>query len=121
MQIVTVSEQGTVVIPLDIRKHLGITPGCQLSFILEGSRLILEVKPQIKTTRPEDGYGFLVCKDLGERHLAEFDVAETITDQALDFITLQKQHLSNTEVFLRSVTGGLSEDFPDDISDDGIN
>ena len=33
MQIVTVSEQGTVVIPLDIRKHLGITPGCQLSFI----------------------------------------------------------------------------------------
>lgn len=36
MQTATVSEQGQVIIPLDIRKQLDITPGCQLSFIVEG-------------------------------------------------------------------------------------
>ena len=79
MQTVTVSEQGQVVIPIDIRKQLGITPGCQLSLILEGSGLRVEVKQRIKSTCPEDGYGLLVCKEPGERHLAEFDVAKTIT------------------------------------------
>jgi AbrB family looped-hinge helix DNA binding protein len=43
MQTVTVSEQGQVVIPIDIRKQLGITTGCQLSLILEGSGLRIEV------------------------------------------------------------------------------
>jgi AbrB family looped-hinge helix DNA binding protein len=76
MQTVTVSEQGQVIIPIDIRKQLGITPGCQLDMILEGSGLRIEVKQRIKSTRPEDGYGLLVCKQPGERHLAEFDVAQ---------------------------------------------
>jgi len=35
MQTFTVSEQGQAIIPLDIRKQLGITPGCQLSFLVE--------------------------------------------------------------------------------------
>ena len=78
MQTVTVSEQGQVIIPLDIRKQLGITPGCQLSFILEGSGLRVEVTQRIQPTRPEDGYGLLVCKEPGERHLAEFDVAQAM-------------------------------------------
>ena len=52
MQTVTVSEQGQVAIPIDIRKQLGITPGCQLSLILEGSDLRVEVKQRIKSTRP---------------------------------------------------------------------
>ncbi|MDO9103429.1 MAG: AbrB/MazE/SpoVT family DNA-binding domain-containing protein [Methylovulum sp.] len=80
MQTVTVSEQGQVVIPLDIRKQLGITPGCQLNFILEGSGLRLEVNRRLQATRPEDGYGLLVCKEPGERHLAEFDVVEAMRD-----------------------------------------
>lgn len=80
MQTVTVSEQGQVIIPLDIRKQLGITPGYQLNFILEGSGLRLEVNRRLQATRPEDGYGLLVCKELGERHLAEFDVVEAINN-----------------------------------------
>lgn len=80
MQTVTVSEQGQVIIPLDIRKQLGITPGCQLNVILEGSGLRLEVNRRIQATRPEDGYGLLVCKAPGERHLAEFDVVEAINN-----------------------------------------
>ncbi len=80
MQTATVSEQGQVIIPLDIRKQLGITPGCQLSFILEGAGLKIEVKHRIQLTRPEDGYGLLVCKQSGERHLDDFDVAKAMRD-----------------------------------------
>jgi AbrB family looped-hinge helix DNA binding protein len=44
MQTVTVSEQGQVFLPLDIRKQLGITPGSQLNLILENAGLRVEVK-----------------------------------------------------------------------------
>jgi len=37
MQTVTVSEQGKVVLPLDIRQQLGITAGSQLNLILENA------------------------------------------------------------------------------------
>ncbi len=80
MQTVTVSEQGQVVIPVDIRKQLGITAGSQLNLILENAGLRVEVKQSIQPTRPEDGYGLLVCKQPGERHLADFDVAQAMQD-----------------------------------------
>jgi|GEM_PF-996448 AbrB family looped-hinge helix DNA binding protein len=83
MQTVTISEQGQVVIPIDIRKQLGITPGCQLSLILEDSGLRIEVKQRIKSTHPEDSYGLLVCKEPGERHLAEFGLAEAMRNAKL--------------------------------------
>lgn len=44
MQTVTVSEQGQVFLPLDIRKQLGITAGSQLNLILENAGLRVEVK-----------------------------------------------------------------------------
>ena len=80
MQTVTVSEQGQVVIPIDIRKQLGITPGCQLSFVVENSVLKVEVKHRVQVTQPEDGYGLLVCKQSGERNLLKFDVAQAMRD-----------------------------------------
>ncbi|MDI1231744.1 MAG: AbrB/MazE/SpoVT family DNA-binding domain-containing protein [Methylobacter sp.] len=75
MQTVTVSEQGQVVIPIDIRKQLGITTGSQLNLILENSGLRVEVKQRIQPTRTEEGYGLLVCKEPGTRHLEKFDPA----------------------------------------------
>jgi antitoxin PrlF len=66
--------------PIDIRKQLGITPGCQFNFILEGSGLRVEIQRRIQPTRPEDGYGLLVCKEPGERQLPEFDVAAAMRD-----------------------------------------
>ena len=80
MQTVTVSEQGQVVIPSDIRKQLGITAGSQLSFILDNAGLRVEVSQRIHTPRPDDGYGLLTCKEPGERHLADFDVAQAMRD-----------------------------------------
>lgn len=75
MQTVTVSDKGQVVIPVEIRRRLGITPGCQLDFSLEGHVIRVEVKRQVAQTKAEDGFGMLVCKQPGQRRLADFDVA----------------------------------------------
>jgi AbrB family looped-hinge helix DNA binding protein len=83
MPTVTVSEKGQVVIPAEIRRQLGITPGCQLNFILEGNALRVEVKRRIQPSRAEDGYGLLICKKPGERRLSDFDVAQAMRE-ALD-------------------------------------
>ena len=79
MQIVTVSEQGQVIIPINIRKQLGITAGTQLILIFENAGLRVELQKRIQQTRAEDGYGLLICKEPGERHLADFDVANIVS------------------------------------------
>lgn len=75
MSTVTVSDKGQVVIPVEIRRQLGITPGCQLDFSLDGHVIHAEVKRQIVPTKADDGFGMLVCKRPGKRRLADFDVA----------------------------------------------
>lgn len=84
MPTVTVSEKGQVVIPAEIRRRLGIAPGCQLDFTLEGNTIRVEVKRNRQPSRPEDGYGMLVCKRPGQRRLMDFDVAEAMRDTADD-------------------------------------
>ncbi len=84
MPTVTVSEKGQVVIPAEIRRRLGISPGCQLEFNLEGNMIRVEVKRRCPPSRPEDGYGMLVCKRPGSRRLLEFDVARAMRDAADD-------------------------------------
>ena len=79
MQTVTVSEQGQVIIPINIRKQLGITAGTQLILIFENAGLRVELQKRIQQTRPEDGYGLLICKEPGEGHLADFDVANIVS------------------------------------------
>ena len=80
MQTVTVSDKGQVVIPIEIRRRLGITPGCQLDFSLEGQVIRAEIKRQVAPTKIEDGFGMLVCKRPGERRLADFDVATAMRE-----------------------------------------
>lgn len=80
MQTVTVSDKGQVVIPIEIRRRLGITPGCQLDFSLEGQVIRAQIKRQVAPTRIEDGFGMLVCKRPGERRLADFDVAAAMRE-----------------------------------------
>jgi antitoxin PrlF len=74
MLTVTVSDKGQVVIPVEIRRRLGITPGCQLDFSLEGHVIRAEVKRHVAQTNPADGFGMLVCTRPGKRRLADFDV-----------------------------------------------
>lgn len=80
MQTAIVSDQSQVTIPMDICRQLDITPGCQLNFIVENSSLRVEVKHRIRPTKPEEGYGLLVCNQPGERHLADFDVARAMRE-----------------------------------------
>ena len=82
MPTVTVSDKGQVVIPVEIRRRLGISPGCQLDFRLEGHVIHAEVKRQVAQTNVEDGFGMLVCTHPGKRSLADFDVAHAMRESA---------------------------------------
>lgn len=84
MSTVTVSDKGQVVIPVAIRRKLGITPGCQLDFSVEGRGFRAEVKRQAAPTKAEDGFGMLVCTRPGERRLADFDVAAALRESPDD-------------------------------------
>jgi antitoxin PrlF len=84
MPIVTVSDKGQVVIPAEIRRRLGITPGCRLDFSLEGETIRIELLRCVPPSRPEDGFGMLKCTRPGERHLADFDVADAMRKAADD-------------------------------------
>jgi AbrB family looped-hinge helix DNA binding protein len=78
MSLVTVSEKGQVVIPAKIRKLLGITPGCQLDFSLDGHTIKVELKRQITPSTIEEGFGMLVSKSEGKRSLSDFDVSSAM-------------------------------------------
>jgi len=84
MSIVTVSEKGQVVIPAHIRKLLGITPGCELDFSLNGHTIQVEVKRQRTPSAIAQGFGMLVSKAEGKRSLSDFDVASAMRDVAND-------------------------------------
>ncbi len=84
MLTVTVSDKGQVVIPVEIRRRLGITPGCQLDFSLEGQVIRAEIKRQVAPTKVDDGFGMLVCKHPGERRLSDFDVAAAMRESEDD-------------------------------------
>jgi antitoxin PrlF len=79
MTTVTVSDKGQVVIPAQIRRSLGITPGCQLNFTLEGRVIHAQVKHVFAETSAAAGYGMLKAKPVrgsaAKRRLADFDVA----------------------------------------------
>ena len=84
MQTATVSVKGQVVIPVQIRRRLGIAAGCQLDFSLEEQIIHVAVRRQMVLTTPQDGFGMLVCKQPGQRRLADFDVAKALREAADD-------------------------------------
>ncbi len=55
---VIVSEKGQVVIPLAVRKALGIQPGSRVEFELTGGEARLKVM-RGRVSRIEDGYGMV--------------------------------------------------------------
>ncbi|WP_080813826.1 AbrB/MazE/SpoVT family DNA-binding domain-containing protein [Halomicronema hongdechloris] len=80
MPTVTVSDKGQVVIPAAIRKQLGITPGSQLTFTLEGNTIRVEVKRHKPTTTIDEGFGMLVCPPGPARRLQDFDIAQAMRE-----------------------------------------
>ena len=51
INIIGVNEQGSVVIPVNLRQELGLVPGSKLVVYLEGKKIVLE--------QPEDVFGRL--------------------------------------------------------------
>ncbi|MGZ8216391.1 AbrB/MazE/SpoVT family DNA-binding domain-containing protein [Methylomagnum sp.] len=84
MHTAIVTAQGQVAIPADIRHQLGIAPGSQLDFTLDGDSIRVEVRRRVEPARPEDGYGMLVCDKPGPRRLSDFDVAQAMREAADD-------------------------------------
>jgi len=78
MPSVTVSDKGQVVIPIAIRRRLGLGPGSKLDFELEGDSIRVRPLKSIPPSRAEEGYGMLRCDLPGERRLADFDVVEAM-------------------------------------------
>jgi antitoxin PrlF len=79
MPVVTVSEKGQVVIPAAIRKGLGIKPGAQLDFELQGSSIRVSLRHSVPAASIASGYGMLSAKPAGkQRKLVDFDAAEAM-------------------------------------------
>lgn len=79
MPTVTVSEKGQVVIPATIRRGLGIKPGTQLDFELEGSSIRVSLRHPVAPTDVESGYGMLRARPSGKaRRLEDFDPAQSL-------------------------------------------
>ena len=87
MTSVTVSDKGQVVIPVAIRRRLGIQPGSRLDFWVEGHVVHAQLERPFKDSRLESGFGLLRAKPTtpgATRDLNAFDVARTMREQDAD-------------------------------------
>ena len=79
MPVVTVSEKGQVVIPAAIRRGLGIKPGTELDFELEGASIRVSLRQSVTPASIDSGYGMLRAKPAAiPRKLADFDAADAL-------------------------------------------
>jgi antitoxin PrlF len=62
MDSLTVSAKGQVVIPLEIRERLGITPGSKVQVVAEGNRVMIALQKRKKPSDVMAGYGMLKYK-----------------------------------------------------------
>lgn len=79
MSTVTVSEKGQVVIPAAIRRGLGIKPGTELDFELEGTSIRVSLRHGVPRADIDSGYGMLRAKPAARpRQLQDFDAAQAM-------------------------------------------
>jgi antitoxin PrlF len=83
MQNVTVSDKGQVVIPASIRRSLGIRPGVQLGFEVDGAVIRVSVQQAVVASDVASGYGMLKAKRTNKkRDLMAFDIAAAMRTAA---------------------------------------
>ena len=70
-----VSPKGQVVIPAEIRKQLGITPGSLVSVSVQAGAVRIALERAVKASTHAEGFGLLRYEGPARR-LADFDVAE---------------------------------------------
>ena len=74
MSAVIVSPKGQVVIPAEIRKQLGITPGSLVSVSVQAGAVRIALERPVKASTHAEGFGLLRYAGPARR-LADFDVA----------------------------------------------
>ena len=74
MSAAIVSPKGQVVIPAEIRKQLGITPGSLVSVSVQGGAVRIALERPVKASTHAEGFGLLRYEGPAKR-LADFDVA----------------------------------------------
>ena len=70
-----VSPKGQVVIPAEIRKQLGITPGSLVSVSVQAGAVRIALERPVKASTHAEGFGLLRYGGPARR-LADFDVAD---------------------------------------------
>ena len=76
MAAATLTAEGQIVIPAEIRARHGLTPGTQVEFVDEGGTIRLVVHRRITPSDPAAGYGLVKVKRSGKpRRLSDFDAA----------------------------------------------
>jgi antitoxin PrlF len=74
MNAAIVSPKGQVVIPAEIRKQLGITPGSLVRVSVQGGAVHIVLERPVKASTHAEGFGLLRYEGPARR-LADFDVA----------------------------------------------
>lgn len=77
MSVATISENGQIVIPAEIRVRYDLTPGTQLELIDDGGSIRMLVRRRVDLSDPEAGYGLVKVKPSRSRprRLSGFDPA----------------------------------------------
>jgi AbrB family looped-hinge helix DNA binding protein len=79
MAAATLTENGQIVIPADIRARYGLTPGTQVEFVDEDGAIRLRIRRRVPISDPAIGFGLVKIKRARagtQRRLSEFDAAE---------------------------------------------
>lgn len=79
MAAATLTEKGQVVIPAEIRKKYGLTPGTQIEFVDDGGVIRVVIRRRLTPSDPAAGYGLIKLESKGKpRRLSEFDPANLL-------------------------------------------
>jgi AbrB family looped-hinge helix DNA binding protein len=80
MPTATLTENGQIAIPAEIRARYRLTPGTQVEFVDEGGAIRLVVRRRVAPSDPASGYGIIKVKPRAPgsspRRLSDFDAAE---------------------------------------------
>ena len=77
---VTIDKAGRLVIPIQLRRQLGVTAGAQLEATAEGGRLVIEPIENAMTLVEEEGLLVAASPD-PEPQLTDSDVLQAIDEQ----------------------------------------
>jgi len=75
----TLTEKGQVVIPAELRKRYGLTPGTEVQFVDNGDGIQVVIRRPVAASTVEEGFGMFRLRKTGKaRRLSNFDPASML-------------------------------------------